>query len=191
MHHLFAHFVIFLSCFVRFNITCTTFLPFPCFIYFYPTVQCRLTHVDFALSVPLLSILALPYTFYCLSCFILSPIFSLSCLPFSSSSFLLLCFPCFLHLLVFLSTELPNENKNGQDSKRMFTWENSHRREFHTGMTFWFCIAFTWWMGHFISRYLKVHFMLIKYTCGSKWQTLRMRYPFQSTGRLISHRNGW
>ena len=33
--------------------------------------------------------------------------------------------------------------------------------------------------------------MLIKYTFGSKSQTLRMRYPFQSTGRPISHRNGW
>ena len=32
--------------------------------------------------------------------------------------------------------------------------------------------------------------MLIKYTFGSKSQTLRMRYPFQSTGRPISHRNG-
>ena len=58
-------------------------------------------------------------------------------------------------------------------------------------MTFWFRIAFTWWLGHFISRYLKVHFILIKYTCDSKSQTLRMRHPFQSTGRPISHRNGW
>ena len=33
--------------------------------------------------------------------------------------------------------------------------------------------------------------MLIKYTCGSKSQTLRICYPFQSTGRLISHRNQW
>ena len=33
--------------------------------------------------------------------------------------------------------------------------------------------------------------MLIKYTCASKSQTLRMRYPFQSTDRPISHRNGW
>ena len=33
--------------------------------------------------------------------------------------------------------------------------------------------------------------MLIKYTFGSKSQTLRMRYPFQSTGRPISHRNCW
>ena len=73
----------------------------------------------------------------------------------------------------------------------MFTWENLHRREFHDGMTFWFCIAFTWWLGHFISRYLKVDFMLIRYTGGSKSQTLPMRYPFQSTGRPISHRNGW
>ena len=52
-----------------------------------------------------------------------------------------------------------------------------------------FRIAFTWWLGHFISRYLKVDFMLIKYTGDSKSQTLRMRYPFQSTGRPISHRN--
>ena len=73
----------------------------------------------------------------------------------------------------------------------MFTWENSHRREYHTGMTFWFRIPFTRWPGHFISSYLKVHFMLIKYTCDSKSQTLRMRYPFQSTSRPISHRNGW
>ena len=58
-------------------------------------------------------------------------------------------------------------------------------------MTFLFHIAFTWWLGDFRSRYLKVHFMLIKYTCDSKSQTLRMRYPFQSTGRPISHRNGW
>ena len=76
-------------------------------------------------------------------------------------------------------------------SKGVFTWENSHRREFHAEMTFWFRIAFTWWLGLFIPRYLKVHFTLIKYTCDSTTQTLRMRYPFQSTGRPISHRNGW
>ena len=58
-------------------------------------------------------------------------------------------------------------------------------------MTFLFHIAFTWWLGHFISRYLKVHFMLIKFMCDSKSQTLRMGYPFKSTGRPISHRNGW
>ena len=76
--------------------------------------------------------------------------------------------------------------------KGVFTWENSHRRKFHTRMTFWFCIPFTWLLGHFISRYLRVHFMLIKCTCDSKLQTLRMRYPFKSTGRpRISHRNVW
>ena len=60
-------------------------------------------------------------------------------------------------------------------------------------MTFWFHIAFTWWLGYFTSCYLKVHFMLTKCTCDSKSRTLRMRYPFhgQSTGRPISHRNGW
>ena len=41
------------------------------------------------------------------------------------------------------------------------------------------------------SVHLRVHFMSIKYTCESKLQTLRMRYPFQSTGRSISHRNVW
>ena len=58
-------------------------------------------------------------------------------------------------------------------------------------MTFWFCIGFTLWLSHFISHYLKVHFMLIKYKCDSKSQTLRVCYPFQSTGRPISCRNGW
>ena len=49
-------------------------------------------------------------------------------------------------------------------------------------------MLFTWWLGHFIPRYLKVHFMLMKQT----WDlTLRMRYPLQSTGRPISHRNVW
>ena len=33
--------------------------------------------------------------------------------------------------------------------------------------------------------------MLIKYMCDSKSDTLRMRYPFQSTNRPISHRNVW
>ena len=46
-------------------------------------------------------------------------------------------------------------------------------------------------LSHFISRYLKVHFMLIKYKCDSKSQTLRVCYPFQSTGRPISRRKGW
>ena len=43
-------------------------------------------------------------------------------------------------------------------SKGVFTWENSHRRQSHTGMTFWFRVGFTLWLSHFISRYLKVHF---------------------------------
>ena len=46
------------------------------------------------------------------------------------------------------------------------------RTEFHTWMTFGFLIMITWWLGHFISCYLTVHFMLIKYTCDSKSQTL-------------------
>ena len=70
------------------------------------------------------------------------------------------------------------------NSKRVFTWENLHRHKFHTSMAFWCCVIS--YLG-----YLKVHFMLIKYTCDSKSQTLRMRYLFQSTGRPISHGNGW
>ena len=63
---------------------------------------------------------------------------------------------------------------------------------FIAGMTFWFCITlFTWLLGHFISRCLKVHFMLIKYTCDSKSQTLHMHYRLESTGRLISQWNVW
>jgi len=76
-------------------------------------------------------------------------------------------------------------------TKGAFTWENAHRCESHTRMTFWFCIVFTWWLGHFTSHYLTVHFMLMKYMCDSKSHILRMRYPFQSTGRPISHWNGW
>ena len=38
----------------------------------------------------------LAFTFWCLSSFILSPIFSLSCLPFPAFSFLFLCPSCFL-----------------------------------------------------------------------------------------------
>ena len=39
--------------------------------------------------------------------------------------------------------------------------------------------------------YMMTHFVSVKYTCDSKSQTLRMRYPFQSTGRPISHLNVW
>ena len=42
-----------------------------------------------------------------------------------------------------------------------------------------------------ISLFEGTFFLLIKGTYDSKSRTLRMRYPFQSTGRSISHRNGW
>ena len=35
--------------------------------------------------------------------------------------------------------------------------KNSHWREFRTRMTFWSRFTFTWWLGHFICRYVKVH----------------------------------
>ena len=50
-------------------------------------------------------------------------------------------------------------------SKGVFTWENSHRHEFHTAMAFWFRIAFTEWPAHFISRYLKVYTPWWENTC--------------------------
>ena len=58
-------------------------------------------------------------------------------------------------------------------------------------MTVWFRIAFTWWWVVSYLGYSKVHFMLIKYTCDSKSQTLHMCYPSQSTGKKISNRNRW
>ena len=45
--------------------------------------------------------------------------------------------------------------------------------------------------GSFHILLFEGHLMFINYTCDSKSQTLCMRYLFQSTGRLISHRNGW
>ena len=48
------------------------------------------------------------------------------------------------------SREKSRERKNrAHNLHGVFTWEKSHRREFHTGMTFWFRITFTWWLGHF------------------------------------------
>lgn len=44
----------------------------------------------------------------------------------------------------------------------LFTWENSSRHEFHTGMTTWFRIVLKW---------------------RHAWRWLRMRYPFQPTER--------
>ena len=47
-----------------------------------------------------------------------------------------------------------------------------------------------YWLGHFIYRvYMKIYFIIDKIHVWFKSQTLRMRYPFQSTGRPISHRN--
>ena len=49
-----------------------------------------------------------------------------------------------------------------------------------------------WKTGSFhISVFEGIHFMVRKYTCDSKLQKLCMRYPLQSTGRLISHQNMW
>ena len=42
-----------------------------------------------------------------------------------------------------------------------------HWPEFHTRMTFWFCIMFIWWWVISYLGYLNVHYMLIKYMCES------------------------
>ena len=78
----------------------------------------------------------------------------------------------------------------------MFMLGGVHLRKFPLArvsyrMTFWFCILFTWCLGHLISRYLNVHLISINYTRDSKSQTLRMCYPFQSTGIPIFHRSMW
>ena len=58
-------------------------------------------------------------------------------------------------------------------------------------MTSFFRIAFTWRHGHFIPRLYEGTFHVHNIKCYLKSQTVRMRYPFQSTGRPISHRNEW
>ena len=119
-----------------------------------------------------------------------------------SNKFLSVTFLNRVHVSFELDSELDAAKSfvNADECERIvfqdYYWDRNVRENltgasFSTGMTFWFRIVFTWWLGHFISRYLKVLFMLIKYMCDSKSQTLRMRYPFQSTGRPISHRNGW
>ena len=71
-------------------------------------------------------------------------------------------FPCSaLWCLVFSLRCALVSKSNDTDSFReyategVFTWENSHCCDFHTGMTFWLRIAFTWWRGYFISRLFK------------------------------------
>ena len=54
------------------------------------------------------------------------------------------------------------------------------------------CLHVDWVISYCVYMIvMKVHFMLIKYKCETKSYTLRMRYPFLSTSRPISHRNEW
>ena len=66
----------------------------------------------------------------------------------------------------------------------MFTWGNSHRLKFHTGVTFDFIIPVHVCM-FFLSSYDQDDDPILN------WRKLPMRYPFQFTGRPISHRNKW
>ena len=48
--------------------------------------------------------------------------------------------------------------------KLFFTWENSDRREFYTGMTIWYRIAFTWWCVISHLGYFEVRFKIANIT---------------------------
>ena len=43
-----------------------------------------------------------------------------------------------------------NHGGTNSSTQGVLTWEISHRREFHTAITLWFCISFTWWLDHFV-----------------------------------------
>ena len=66
-------------------------------------------------------------------------------------------------------------------SKRVFTWENSHRREFHTGMTFWFCIPFTWWHTS-CQQNIRVIQNRTHYACATRSSPLADRFPTETCG---------
>ena len=71
------------------------------------------------------------------------------------------------------------------------TWENSHRREFHTGMTFFISYRVCIMAGSFHISLFEGTLHVVKIHLRFKIANMRMRYPFQSTSRLISHRNLW
>ena len=72
-------------------------------------------------------------------------------------------------------------------NKGVFTWENSHWRKFHTGMTSWLCITFTW-----ASVFSSSHVQRVEADEAIfDWQKLCMLYPFQSTCKPSSHWNEW
>ena len=75
---------------------------------------------------------------------------------------------------------------DGVESQGVFTSENRTGASFIPG-----------WLFYFVSRlhydWVISYLVIWRYTScwDSKSQTLRMRYPFQSTSRPISHRNVW
>ena len=84
--------------------------------------------------------------------------------------------------------EPPNIIINGQRLRECLHQKTRTGASFIPGsMTFLFRIAFTWWWIISYLGYFKVHFMLIKYTCNSKSQTLQMRYT--ETGNLLRVHN--
>ena len=90
------------------------------------------------------------------------------------------------HMLFIISFK----PRNCQRVSRVFTWENSHRREFHTARDDFLILYRVYMMtGSFHISLLEgtLHVDKIQnrkhYACAT--------YPFQSTGRPISRRNGW
>ena len=53
-------------------------------------------------------------------------------------------------------------------------------------------MLFTWWLGHFIPRYLKVHYKPVWFKIANITHALPVPVDRQiKTGRSISHRNVW
>ena len=69
----------------------------------------------------------------------------------------------------------------------MFTWENEN--EFHTWMTFWFRIAFTWWLGHFkgtlhVDKNTRVIQNRKHYACASRSSLPADQFHTEKCGRF-------
>ena len=118
MHHIFALVICpFCSIFILFCSICYHLYPFTLSLFHLFLSHCSMPPQPCRLCIVCTTSLHPSSTLYLLLpvCFILSPIFSLSCLPFPSSCFLLLCSSRFLHLLVFLCTDLsPMKIKTGK-----------------------------------------------------------------------------
>ena len=78
------------------------------------------------------------------------------------------------------------------ENKGVFTRENSHRGDFHTGVTLFISYRVYIMTGSFHTSLFEgtLHVDEIHVTLKIA-NIIRMRYPFQSTSRPISYRNVW